>query len=1286
MELAKCSKTPQMFRDIKEAAMREFTSVLKSKCHQAFPGVLLAAILLAVPAMLFGQAYLGTVTGVLTDSSGGVLQGAKVTLTDQNKGYVFNATSDNTGRYLFTAVPPGLYSVSGEMTGFQTTKVTNIKLNVTENVTANLTLRIAGAMQTVDVSAQTQALSTEDAVTGQVINRRFINNLPLVDRYVLDFVNLAPGVTGMSDSNSVSDTGTNFVSNGSRGSSADILMDGATITNSEPNGGITQVTYTPSAEAVEEFKVQQSNFSAEYGFSGASIVNMITRSGGNSFHGSAYDFIRNTIGDANDWFANRGGQALPPVHRHNYGGTIGGPILKNKTFFFFDWDGTRSSNLSTHSAGVPSGPERTGDFGELCTSNGGTFDANGRCNDATGNLLPQGQIWDPYSGVFCSNGPGQPAICPPPSAMMPSGAYRATFIPNNNLATYTSPGNSKLNGTPFMLPNTPGNLIDSVAQKMMNLFPPVNFPGGGIYNNWFGAGASTSVNEQFDVKIDHRFSEKNLLSVKYSRDWSHGTPFNCFKNFTDPCGSGPNKYWAHLFAINDTHSFSPTLILTSTLGFTRGGELIFNYNKSLNADPLGALGFPSYLNSNGFLGVPAIGINDYNSAGYTNIGQDPYGNYKLGQDAGQLTELITKIHGRHELKFGFEGRLHLMNYIQTNAPVGLFSFNALGNSQCPVSDVTVCGGDSMASFMMGQISDGSGGNLFGSTYEIQFLPAVENFQYAGFAQDNWKVIPKLTLNIGLRYDVSLPRTERHNRTNWFDPTVASPLNGGSITYQDPITGQNVTRPLLGGEVFNSASVRTNWLTDWKDIQPRFGFAYLVTPKTVIRGGYGIYFGQNRSGTNGLLSYGSQGFNQSTNPVTTYLNDGATPYLHLVNPFPNGLIQPTGSSLGLLNDVGYGAIGPLRTAGAARTPYEQSWSFGFERQLPSNIVVSAQYLGKKGTRLYYNGTNSLDILGPWVESISPTDIQNKLTAMVSNPFASILTGPYYANSSLTAPTVQASQLAVPFPQFTSVTTDEPPIGNSIFHALQLTVEKHYSNGLQLSANYTWSKSIDDSSMYDGNLTWLANTTSFLGGPQDPNKRYLDRSLSTFDVPHLFKLNYTYDLPLGRGRAFWSNMPRPLELILGGWKTAGVWTMHDGFPLAFVMDGGGTPIPTYGSQRPNLAGTPKRSGGSETNWINNYFADPTVFQPPANYTLGNAARTLGSVRSPFFFSSNLSVGKEFRLSTSHEEMKLELRLEADNAFNHPVFGTPNTFVNNPQFGVINYTAVGPRQAQLALKLNF
>ncbi|MGH9454206.1 MAG: TonB-dependent receptor domain-containing protein, partial [Terriglobia bacterium] len=448
----------------------------------------------------------------------------------------------------------------------------------------------------------------------------------------------------------------------------------------------------------------------------------------------------------------------------------------------------------------------------------------------------------------------------------------------------------------------------------------------------------------------------------------------------------------------------------------------------------------------------------------------------------------------------------------------------------------------MASFMMGQISTGS---PYGSTYEFQFEPATENYQYAGYVQDNWKVKPKLTLNLGLRYDVSLPRTERHNRMNWFDPNVVSPLS---------VPGLGTLR---GGEVFNNANVRTNWVTDWKDIQPRFGFAYLFDTKTVVRGGYGIYYDQTRSGANGLLSYGSQGFNQYTNPVTTYQNDGATPYLHLSNPFPNGLIQPTGSSLGLLNDVGYGAIGPLRTTEAGTTPYEQSWSFGFQRELPGKMIVTADYIGKKGTHLYYEGLNTLDILGPQVENLSPTQI-GALGNYVPNPFASTLTAPYYANSVLTSSTVQAYQLQLPFPQFTGVTTDEPAVAYSIYHALQLTLEKRYSNGLQLAANYTWSKSIDDSSIYDGNVSWLANTTSGIYGPQDPNKPGLDRSLSTFDIPQVLKLNYTYDLPFGSGRAFFSNMPRPLELILGGWKTAGVWAMNDGFPLAFTTENGGTPI--------------------------------------------------------------------------------------------------------------------------------
>ncbi len=1221
--------------------MRNFPSGLGFKCLQGFPWVLLVAILLVMPGMLFGQAYFGSVAGVLTDPSGAVLQGAKVTLTDQDKGYVFNATSDDTGRYLFTTIPPGLYTVTAEMKGFQTTARTNIKLNVSENATANLSLKLAVATQTIQVDAQVQTIATEDAVTGQVINRRFINNLPLVDRYVMDLTYLAPGVNDMDDQ-CHNCGGTNFVSNGSRGASADILMDGASITNFEPNGGVTEATYTPSPEAVEEFKLQQSNFSAEYGFSGASVINMITRSGTNSFHGSAYDFIRNTITDANNWFNNASQVPIPPVHRHNYGGTIGGPIIKNKTFFFFDWDGTRASSMNTYQAGVPSANERAGDFGEVCAFYGGTFDSAGLCS------APQGQIWDPYSGYYDATIPG---------------AVRSAFIPKNDIAAYTSPGNPNLVGTPYQLPIKPGNLIDPVAQAMMNFFPnpTPNMANSSIYDNWITSGASRSYNDQFDVKIDHRFSEKNLLSVKYSQQWNHGSSFNCFGNFTDPCSSGPNQSTAHLFTINDTYSFSPSLVLTTTFGFTRGALNIDAYNKSLNADPLGALGFPSYLGANGFLGVPAmfIGGGYYSAPSWgLSIGQDPYGNYRQGKDTSQLAVMLNKVHGRHDLKFGFEGRLHQMNYIQTNAPVGIFNFDDRGSSACP-NGIDACGGDGMASFMMGQVG--------GGYYEIQFLPAVENYQYAGFAQDNWKITPKLTLNLGLRYDVSLPRTERHNRMNWFDPNVESPL-------AVPALGT-----LHGGDIFASSSQRNNWLTDWKGIQPRFGFAYLVTPKTVIRGGYGIYFGQNRSGANGLLSYGSQGFNQYTNMITTYQNDGATPYLHLSDPFPNGLISPSGSSLGLMTDVGFDTIGPIRTGAAARTPYEQSWSFGFERQLPSNLLVSVQYIGKKGTHLYFAGTNRLNILGPQIESYTADQIA-ALNDQVPNPFYGIITDP---NSSLSSPLVYQSQLEVPFPQFTSVTTDVQPIANSTYHALQITVEKRYSNGLQLSANYTWSKSIDDSSTYDDNVTWLGSFLSL----QDPNKPWLERSLSTFDTPSVLKLNYTYDLPVGHGRPLLSNMPRPLELLVGGWKTNGVWTISDGRPLSFSVLDGGIPLPTYGAQRPDLTGTPKRSGGSESNWINNYFANPDVFQVPDANTLGNAPRAIGSVRTPFFFTTNLSIGKEFGFSSKYEALKLELRLEAQNAFNHPVFGTPNTTVGDiGNFGTITYTTVGPREVQLALKLSF
>ena len=786
-----------------------------SKClnRQRRQVTLTVAMLLAFSTLLFAQGYFGTVSGELTDASGALVQNANVVLTDQQKGFTFTTTSDASGRYLFRSIPPGVYSVTADAKGFAQTVERDVQVDVNQNATANLILRVAGAEQTVTVSALGENIQTQDAETGQVVNRRFINDLPLIDRNVVQLTALAPGVTAMDDQCDVTCTGTNFVSNGSRGSTSDILADGASITNSEPNGGITAATYIPSPEAVEEFKVQQTNFSAEYGFSGASVVNMITRSGSNKFHGSAYDFVRDASLDANEWFAKRRGEPIPPLRRNNYGFTIGGPIIKNKTFFFFDYDGLRQSGLSSNSGAVPTDLMRTGNFGEVCAAQGGTFDSAGLCSVAAG------QIWDPYSGMYDSGA---------------GGIVRNTFIPFNNIATYSSPGNPTL---PANLQPTPGagNLIDPVALKMMALFPKPTFPSGGIYNNWGASGATRSYNNQFDIKIDHRFTESNLMSAKFSYQRSHGTGLDCFKNFADPCQGAPGWSNAHLFAINDTHTFSPSLLLNVTLGFTRGVWHYLNYNSHGVSDPLSDLGFPSYLNSNGFTGVPAIFIDVYPPAGYANIGSDPYGNMLLGQQTGQLAATLNKMHGNHELKFGFDGRIHQMNYIQTNAPNGFFSFNADGSYACP-GGLDNCGGDPMASFLMGQLTQGCASNGCGSYYEMQFRPATTNYQYGFFAQDNWKVTPKLTLNLGLRYDITLPRTDRYNRQNWFDPNATSPLNDGKISYNNPVTGAPVTMPLKGGEVFATSGQRTNYVTDWTDIQPRFGFAYRFAPEMVVRGG------------------------------------------------------------------------------------------------------------------------------------------------------------------------------------------------------------------------------------------------------------------------------------------------------------------------------------------------------------------------------------------------------------------------------------------------------------------
>lgn len=1228
---------------------------------------LIGSCLIAIPAN--AQLYAGSVTGVVSDQSGALIASADVTLMDAEKGFTFTAKTDEKGRYLFRSVPPGVYDLSVKAHGFKDQARTGIKVDVSQNVGVDIPMAILGTAETVTVSTTAPLLGSEDAVSGQVVDRKFINDLPLNGRGVLNLMYLAPGVTEV-DAACMGCYATNVIISGSRNATTDILMDGVTTTNYEQNSGIRVETYTPSVDAVEEFKVQESNFSAEYGFSGANVVNLVTRSGTNSFHGGLYEFQRYYKTDANSWFNNQQGIPIPGLRRSDFGGTVGGPIIKNKTFFFFDYEGWRTDEQAGPSFyGVPSDAERAGNFGEVCTYNGGTFDSKGNCSTLAG------QLWDPYSGTFDPN---------------VQGARRLAPIPFNNLATYTStvdanhPGNMVLasnpSGAPYRLGSGPGNLIDPVAQKLMSYFPEPNLNvGSGNYNpftNRVESGAVKSSQNQWDLKIDHRFNQKNLLSGKYSHEASTSGSFNCFGNVADPCSVGPTTGSAHVFVINDAHSFSPTTLLTVSYGLTRGtnfyGGVATQYP---NVSAVDVLGEPQYMKDSGYDWFPAVGVGGgYSSASYYSIGANPWSYAKLGQETHHLIGTLSLVRGAHEFKFGAEGRMHRLNYTQPNyAPAGVYNFDQTGTANydpaCVPSSTVQClplGGDGMASFLIGaQPNDCCG------MYEIPNSVATQNFEFGGFVQDNWKKSEKLTLNLGLRYEVALPRTDRRNELNSLDPNVPSPIT---------LNGQHLT----GGEIFVTSGDRYSYAPDYNGFQPRFGFSYKIFHDTVVRGGYGMYFSSWRGAVAGTSGVGQQGFDQLTYLVPSFEGDGATPAARMSNPYPGGPTKPVGSSLGLLNDVGFGGFGPIKSV-SNKVPYEQSWTFGVQHQTKWNVLLETLYIGKKGTHLYFANAGVINHLGPQIEHYTNDQIA-ALSAYVNNPFAD----PTQSNASqlldpsnpLLYPQIQELQLLMPHPQFYGFAGDEPPIANSIYHALQARAEKRFSNGLEFLATYTFSKSIDDASLTSTNSEYLGSFASL----QDPNNPEGERSLSTFDIPQVLQLSYTYELPIGRGKLIGGGLNPILNGIVGGWRTNGIWRFNSGRPInpgLYLSQS----LPTYGAQRPNLIGTPHRTRGKDSTWINQYFTSvdgSAFFAQPAQYALGTAPRDLGAVRQPGANNADLSIFKEFAMGKVREGMRLEFRLEAFNSFNHPQFGNPDTTFGDPNFGKIFYTINNPRELQLALKL--
>ena len=1150
----------------------------------------LAILVLAVgvlsTAQLFGQFVTASLQGTVQDRTGASVPGARIEVTNTSTGVSTRAVTDASGRFVFASLPPGgPYTVSVEANGFKTEERTGINLSVNQVVDINVPLQVGEAAQKVEVNADATQLETDTAAVGQVISNRSVDNLPLNQRNVYSLMFLVPGVTG---SVTYQYNSLNFSVDGGRPGTTNVLVDGipASPPLIVPIGGF---AVFPSVDAVQEFKVQTTAYAAEFGRSGSGIVNVILKSGTNDFHGSGYDFVRNSALDSNTYFSNQSRTPLPSFERNQFGGSLTGPVRipklyngRDKTFFLFSYEGLRQGTETEVTTTVPTALQRTGDFSQ-------TFNSSGQ----------QVVIYDPTT-----------------TAASGSGYVRQPFA-----------GNKITN-------------INPVAAAILQYYPLPNQLGAPYTgtNNFFASGTSQLDIDTFDTRVDEVFNERNRLFVSYSRRNVTSPPALLFPK-ADQIAEGGNSepQVSNSAAIDYTRTVSPKFLIDVPFGFSR--TFINFVPISAGFNPSTELGFPGYIAADAdHLLFPGIAPANYYTLGDAAQGETRRGGFNIYF----LGNNDTKIVRNHVIKFGGDIRVLQANDVESGDSTGSYTFtNAITQGPNP-NAATSTGGNSIASLLLGV---GSG------TYEIGSKNAATESKYFGaYVQDDWKALPRLTINLGLRYDLDIPRTERHNRMETFDPTAASPL-----AETTGIAG------LSGGVVFsgvNGAS-RRQYSPRWNDFGPRVGFSYELDTNTAIRGSYGIYYGPS------LRSAGATIGNEGFSAVTTYTGspNGLTPSVYLNNPFPNGINQPVGSSQGLLTGIGSSFENPLQ--GDNKVGYTENYDVDMERQLPFNLLVDIAYVGSHGVHLNKSGENDWN-----ANQLTPADLSlgTQLEQSVANPFKGIITTGAEAGA-----TIPESYLLAPFPQFTAVDLSYLVGGYEIYNSFQIRVNKRLSHGLSTLISYTGQKQIDD---YSG----IENVGNITGGIQNIYNQQAERAVSSNNISRSLVVSAVYNLPFGRGQTIGGNWSRPVDALLGGWQLNGITTQQNGFPLSVstqnTSDSGSDVL------RPNLTGVSPVVKGPVKAKLNDYL-NSAAFSQPAPFTFGNAPRTLSNVRGPGTHDIDFSLFKNFQAA---ERVKVEFRAEAFNLLNQVVFGSPNLTLSSGQFGVITSQNNTPRQIQLALKAVF
>ncbi|MBM3740252.1 MAG: TonB-dependent receptor [Acidobacteria bacterium] len=1124
---------------------------------------------------LFGQT--AQVTGTVTDSSGAVVALAKVVVTNTATGVGRESTTNDRGNYLVTALLPGRYEVTAEAAGFRHTKRGPVTLAIDQVARVDFDLEVGGVVESVSVQAAGVLLDAATSTIATVVENRQITELPLSGRNPIGLVALTPGVRiqgGFGGKGQWS----NFSVNGGLANANTVLVEGLALDYAQMNAP----AYVPPVDATQEFRIQTNNFSAEYGRSAGAVVNFSIKSGTNQLHGTAYDFLRNKSLDANNFFQNRAGNKRAALTQNQFGASIGGPIRKDKTFYFGNYEGYKQRAGSPSITTVPTALQRAGDFSQ-------TFNAAGRMVAAADALTTR-----------------------------PDGT---TYIRD------VFPGN-----------RVPASRFSKIASNYLPVWPMPNAAGAPFTNlnnfSTFGAGGNNE--HQYVTKFDHNMNSRwkfygTLAQIRgnsFSRD-----PFQYQVNLTRP---NESRLYNATVAANAV--FSPGLVAEFHSGFARRVSDSIPYAVQQGFD-LRTLGFPqAYYDAVQYKGFPGMDITGMASAG----SQASHSLILATLNSWSQRGSFTWIKGSHSIKFGADYRVQQLNQFQSNFFGGQFSF---GNQMTAINPqrLDANSGVPMASFLLGY-----GGGTVAKSERL----ANQRRYLSTFFQDDWKISRKLTLNLGVEYGLEFPINERYNRKMWFDPAAQLPIS------------QQVGLDLRGGYRFADNNTRSPYDLFRRQVSPRAGFAYQLMPRMVVRGGYGLFW-LPAAITEVTGDVRAPAWSIATGMLGS-IDGGLTPFHTLDNPFPNGIQNPPGSAAGLNTLVGQGGAANLRQF---RTGYMQQWNFDIQRELGSGMMIEVAYAGSKGTGLPAQYGSQLNQLAD--EHLA---LGNRLQELVRNPFAGTV-----QVGTLAQPTVQRGQLMRPYPQFTSLTLEGYPIGHSIYHSFQMQFNKRFSTSL-IGVAYTASKGIGNT---ESRSDWLE------GGAQNAsmrflnnNNRALDRSLNLFDNPQRLVVNYSIDLPFGKGQRFLQNLGAAGRAI-SGWQFSGVYTAQSGTPLG--LDAVNNLTGTFGGgSRPNNNGTSARLTGRAHDRLLRWF-DTSVFSQPPAFTYGTTGRTLPDTRHhginniDFGLFKNNTFGVDGRFN-------VQFRAELFNALNHVRFGYPNMSFGNPQFGVIASQGNTPRNIQLALKFIF